>query len=245
MSYHELFKNFLTETQARINLGNVGCGLPTKPLLSFRHDHALAKDSVYATIDIPMLQQNLTEIGKVSILVRSQAINREIYLKRPDLGRKLNESSQTSLQNAHTAVDLSFIIADGLSAHAVQVHAVPFLSMLFPMLQNFTIGNIIIAEQARVGISDEIGELCKATISIILIGERPGLSSPDSMGVYLTYKPKVGNTDEKRNCISNIRQKGLSYNLAARKLNMLIRESIRLQLSGVYLKDESSSQSLE
>ena len=127
----------------------------------------------------------------------------------------------------------------GLSAKAAQNYAVPLITSLAPMIQDLSFQKIFIAKQARVAISDEIGELCNAIISIILIGERPGLSSPDSMGVYLTYNPISGNTDEKRNCISNIRQEGLAYNLAAHKLNMLIRESLRLKLSGVNLKDES------
>ena len=134
-----------------------------------------------------------------------------------------------------------FIIADGLSANAVQRHAIPFLKKIMPLIQHLNVDKLIVAEQGRVAISDEIGELRKAAITVILIGERPGLSSSDSMGIYLTFGPKVGNTDEKRNCISNIRQQGLPYDIAAHKLNALIQESFRLKLSGVNLKDTYSS----
>ena len=201
MSYQELFKQFEFSTQARINLGNWGSGLPTKPLLNFRYDHALAKDAVHTKLDTQKFKMDLTGIGLDSIQVHSSASNREIFLKRPDLGRKLDEPSYNKLQEQFEK-DIVIIIADGLSAQAVQVHSIPLLTNLIPLLQNLTLGKIIIVEQGRVAISDEIGGLCKATISIILIGERPGLSSPDSMGIYLTYNPKIGNTDEKRNCIS-------------------------------------------
>jgi ethanolamine ammonia-lyase small subunit len=226
-------------TDARINLGNAGCGVPTKHLLAFRHDLALAKDAVYAVLDTIKIQDDLTDIGLGSIRVKSLVGNRENYLKRPDYGRKLNELSRSSLQENQSQKDIVFIISDGLSPHAVEDHAVPLLNSLLPLLGDLTIDKIIIVEQGRVAISDEIGELREATISVILIGERPGLSSPDSMGIYLTFHPKIGNTDEKRNCLSNIRLKGMPYNTAAFKLNLLIRESLRLKLSGVNLKVES------
>jgi len=237
MSYQDIFSQFSDITQARINLGNSGSGLPTKPLLDFRLDHASAKDAVYADLDIQQIQSELNGIGLDSVVVRSCSPTREIYLKRPDLGRSLDEDSRAILQNDSREIDLIFIIADGLSANAVQVNAVPFLASLLPRLENLTIDKVIVAKQARVAISDEIGEIRKAAISIILIGERPGLSSSDSMGVYMTYHPNVGNTDEKRNCISNVRQQGLSVEMAAFKLNALLRESYRLKLSGVGLKD--------
>ena len=237
MSYQELFKQLAATTQARINLGNSGSGLPTKPLLAFRSDHALAKDAVYANLDAHTLQKDLLRIGLESIVVQSQATDKETFLKRPDLGRILGETFRNELLKNQIDNEVTIIISDGLSGPAVQNHAVPFLNHLIPLIQNITLNNIIIAKHGRVAISDEIGELCNATLSIILIGERPGLSSPDSMGIYLTYCPKTGNTDEKRNCISNVRKYGLSYDEAAYKLNFLIRESLRLKLSGVSLKE--------
>lgn len=245
MSYQELFNQFSSVTQARVNLGNSGSGLPTQPLLKFRYDYALAKDAVYKKLDIIILQEELARIGLESIILHSQAKNREYFLKRPDLGRKLDEQSRNLLQSEKTESDIALIIADGLSALALQYHAVPLLNSLVPLLENLTFDKIKIVEQGRVAISDEIGELCKAKISIILIGERPGLSSPESMGIYLTYKPKIGNTDEKRNCISNIRHQGLTYDVAAFKLNFLIRESFKRKLSGVLLKDESPLNGLQ
>jgi len=241
LSYKDLFDKLSSITQARLNLGISGVGMPTKPLLAFNYDHSLAKDAVYAQLNIPILQRSLAELGLECNLLTTQASTREIYLKRPDLGRKLDKTSLALLtQKTQEEKDVVVIISDGLSAKAIQNHAVPFLKELLPNLNDLRIGKIMLVENGRVALSDEIGENTPAKLCILLIGERPGLSSPDSMGIYLTYGPKVGNTDEKRNCISNIHRHGLSYKLASFKLTYLIRESLHLKLSGVHLKEDTT-----
>ncbi len=247
MNDEELYKSMASITQARINLGNSGSGIPTKHLLKLKLDHALAKDAIYTKLNSNLLQSNLKDIGINSILVKTRAVDRDTFLKHPDSGRKLDNISRDILTNSdkENDIDIIFIIADGLSANAIQKHAFLFISYILPGLKkNYAIDEIVIVEQGRVAISDEICELRKAKLSIILIGERPGLSSPDSMGIYLTYNPKVGNTDEKRNCISNIRMLGLTYEMAAIKLNYLINESLKRKLSGINLKEESLNNNL-
>jgi ethanolamine ammonia-lyase small subunit len=182
--------------------------------------------------------------GQRCLIVHSAAATREVYLQRPDLGRQLSaESRETLLALPRAEYDLAFVIADGLSALAIQQHAAPFLSTLRPRLQaaNFTIAPLAIALQARVAIGDEIGELLQAKTVVVLIGERPGLSSPDSMGIYMTWSPRRGLTDEARNCISNVRPAGLSYEAAAYKLHYLLDQARKRQLSGVQLKDETGA----
>jgi ethanolamine ammonia-lyase small subunit len=231
----EKLKDF---TDARIALGRTGGSLKTQELLAFRKDHALAKDAVWTALDQPTLQEQLQELHVPSIILYSQAESREEYIKRPDLGRKLSEESIANIQNSNApAADISIILADGLSANAISLHAIPFLQKFLPKIKGHSVAPISIVNQGRVAVSDQIGELFSSKISIILIGERPGLSSPYSMGIYLTYNPKAGNTDEKRNCISNIRSGGLPYAYAAEKLAFLCSEALRLKLSGVHLKD--------
>lgn len=231
----EKLKDF---TDARIALGRTGGSLKTQELLAFRKDHALAKDAVWADLDVMALRKQLDDLQIPSLLLSSQAESRETFIKRPDLGRKLSEHSIAEIQNSKVqASDISIILADGLSANAIFLHAIPFLQKFLPKLKGLSIAPISIVSQGRVAISDEIGEAFSSKISIILIGERPGLSSPYSMGIYLTYNPKAGNTDEKRNCISNIRTGGLPYAYAAEKLAFLCSEALRLKLSGVHLKD--------
>ncbi|SIO07447.1 ethanolamine ammonia-lyase subunit EutC [Algoriphagus halophilus] len=225
-------------TDARIALGRTGGSLKTHELLQFRKDHALAKDAVWTEMDIPHLEEGLQDLKLKSLILQSQAESRENYIKRPDLGRKLDENSKQAIRNLKLATsDLSIILSDGLSAQAIALHALPFLQELLPKLSGYSLAPISIVKQGRVAISDEIGELFSSKLAIILIGERPGLSSPYSMGIYLTYNPKAGNTDEKRNCISNIRAGGLPYAYAAEKLAFLTSEALRLKLSGVHLKD--------
>ena len=182
--------------------------------------------------------------GMPIITVNSKAHERTIYLQRPDLGRKLNDASANNLKNETShAADVAIIIADGLSATAINEHAVPVIKKLIPLLKQsvLTITPLVIAQQARVAIADEIGSLLQAKLSVILIGERPGLSSPHSMGAYITYQPVPGKTDESRNCISNIRPEGLGYGLAAEKIAKLIKASLQLKLSGILLKDEEQN----
>ncbi|WP_044004662.1 ethanolamine ammonia-lyase subunit EutC [Hymenobacter swuensis] len=233
-------------TAARIALGRTGSSVPLREALAFRLAHAHARDAVYSTLDLPRLTAGLTA-GLTALAlsvqpVRSRAETREQYLQRPDYGRQLAQESRQLLQDtpAPEATDVALILADGLSATAVNEHALPLLHELLPKLRQagFRLAPVVLAEQARVALSDEIGELLGARLALMLIGERPGLSAPHSLGVYLTYAPRPGRTDEARNCVSNIRPEGLPYAAAADKLFYLMQESLRRQLSGVALKDE-------
>lgn len=227
-------------TPARIGLGRVGESLPTRALLEFELAHARARDAVHAGFDAEGLAAELRAAGLgEAVLVRSQARDRREYLLRPDLGRVLDEESRERLQRAGRAGGLALVVADGLSAVAAMRHAVPLLRAMRPR----GAGMVVIAEQARVALGDAIGELLGAEAVLVLIGERPGLSSPDSLGAYLTWAPRVGRTDAERNCISNIRPEGLPYAAAARRLRYLLGEVRRLRLSGVALKDDSDQRS--
>ncbi len=231
-------------TTARIALGRAGLSQPTAHHLAFQLAHAQARDAVHSELDIGGLQSDLARIGQEAIVLHSQAEDRRIYLQRPDLGRRLDQPSVDFLtQRPAEATDVAFVIADGLSALAVERHAVPLLQIMLSRMAfgDVRIAPVTIVEQARVAISDEIGSLLHTEVVVILIGERPGLSSPDSLGVYLTYDPKVGNTDANRNCISNIHAAGLSYEVAADNLMHLIIEARRHQMSGVLLKGNSTS----
>ncbi|MEB2773767.1 ethanolamine ammonia-lyase subunit EutC [Algoriphagus sp. D3-2-R+10] len=232
-------------TDARIALGRAGGSLKTAELLRFRKDHALAKDAVWTTLDFPLLQHGLEKLNLPYLILSSEAQDRETYIKRPDLGRKLSQESIDTITNSNSpTADISILIADGLSSNAISLHAINFLKEFLPLITQFSLAPICLVSQARVAISDEVGELFSSKLAIILIGERPGLSSPYSMGIYLTYNPKAGNTDEKRNCISNIRAGGLPYAYAAGKLAFLTSEALRLKLSGVDLKDTYDTQLL-
>jgi ethanolamine ammonia-lyase small subunit len=221
-------------TPARVELGRTGHSVPTRELLDFQLAHARARDAVHLPLDATALA---IELNFPYLILESAAPDRAAYLRRPDLGRQLSVASRARVSPGD--FDVVFVIADGLSALAVHRHAAPLLQVVMPNLGQWRVAPIVIAQQARVAIGDEIGELTGATLSVVLIGERPGLSSPDSLGVYLTWKPKTGRTDADRNCISNIRPEGLSYPAAARKLLFLMNESRRLKLSGVYLKESA------
>jgi ethanolamine ammonia-lyase small subunit len=231
-------------TPARIGLGRVGASLPTRALLDFELAHARARDAVHANFDTTNIAQQLSESGFTEpLIVASQVRNRMEYLLRPDLGRALDAASQASLQNIGSQPRaLAIVIADGLSAQAPTQHAVPFLreiragSGVHEYWDNVT---VIVANQARVALGDQIGEILHAQAVVVLVGERPGLSSPDSLGIYLTWAPRIGRTDADRNCISNVRPEGLPYREAAKRLVYLLSEARRLQLSGVALKDDS------
>ena len=197
-------------TNARIALGRSGNSLPTKKILEFRMAHALAKDAISTELDVLNLVEDAKKLSLKSILVQSQISNGIDYLKNPNIGRLLNEVSINKLKDlSRQKTTLSIIIADGLSAEAVNLHAIKLIEHLIPKLKFKTISPIIIVKYGRVAISDEIGEILNSSIALILIGERPGLSSPTSMGAYITYNPKKGNTDEKRNCVSNIQREQL------------------------------------
>lgn len=229
-------------TPARIAQGRVGHSLPTGELLKFQEAHAMARDAVYSNLEIGALSEQLSKIQNLIFQAHSQAMNRQQYLQRPDLGRRLNDASRQLLieNKSENVFDVAFVLADGLSASAINRHAVPVLEILMARLSalNWKMAPITLVEQGRVAIADEIGFLLKAQIVVILIGERPGLSSPDSMGAYITFGPKIGLTDESRNCVSNIRTEGLEYEFASDKILYLLQEMNRRQLSGVNLKDE-------
>ena len=238
-------------TPARIALGRTGTSLPTRAQLDFQYAHAQARDAVHLPFDHAGLSAQLTERQRESLVLHSAAVDRNSYLQRPDLGRKLSDQSAQALREyaqAHPGgVDLVMVVADGLSALAVHRHTLPFLTRLEEQMSadQWSTAPVVLVEQGRVAIGDEIGQLLGARMVVMLIGERPGLSSPDSLGLYFTYNPKVGLTDAYRNCISNVRLEGLSYGMAAHRLLYLMREACRRQLSGVNLKDEAQVQTLE
>jgi ethanolamine ammonia-lyase small subunit len=237
------WQRFRRFTPARIALGSAGNSLPTSELLRFGLAHAEARDAVHLPLDAAALEEGLRAASYRTIRVHSRAPDRATYLLRPDLGRRLADASAASLADqASKGFDVLFTVADGLSPVAVQRHALPFLQSVAPLLPaEVSLSPVVIAEQSRVALGDEIGELLGARIVVMLIGERPGLSSPDSLGVYLTFAPKIGRTDAERNCISNIRPEGLAYSVAANKLVWLLGEANRMQHSGVLLKDRSGS----
>ena len=225
-------------TPARIALGRAGASLPTAAHLDFQLAHARARDAVRDAIDLPALGRDLQAAGFESVAVRSAAGSRDVYLKRPDLGRRLDPESHERLVALHGEPDAVFVVADGLSAGAAQRHAVHVIAAAAPRLRlkGWRLAPVVVAEQGRVALADEIGALLGARLSVVLLGERPGLSAPDSLGAYLTWQPKVGRTDAERNCVSNIRPEGLAYDLAAATLVHLMTEARRRCLSGVALK---------
>jgi ethanolamine ammonia-lyase small subunit len=231
-------------TPARIGLGHAGGSLPTAAHLAFQLAHARARDAVHRVLDIASLLADLTRLGLDPIMIRTSASNRLEYLKRPELGRRIEPESRVALtrlaDGGVSPPDVVFVVADGLSAAAAQRHAVPVLAMLVPALvaEGWRLGPIVVAEQGRVALGDEVGALLKARLVAVLIGERPGLSSPDSLGIYLTWDPRVGRTDAERNCISNVRPDGLGYESAAGRLRFLMSEARRRKLTGVGLKDD-------
>ena len=230
-------------TPARVELGRAGSSLPTRALLEFQLAHAKARDAVHLPLAVNSLVLELKQKGFESITLASAARDRDEYLKRPDLGRRLSDDSRTRLGLLRADANVAFVIADGLSALAVHRHAVPLLDLLVRNL-DWRIAPVAVVEQGRVAIGDEIGELLGARMVVVLIGERPGLSSPDSLGAYLTWQPRPGRTDAERNCVSNIRAEGLSYAAAAHKLLFLMNESRRLKLSGVQLKENAGKPAL-
>ena len=230
-------------TPARVALGRSGASLPTRALLEFTLDHARARDAVHAAFDMPALVAELGELGLLVTGVASRAGSRADYLRRPDLGRRLNQASLQLLAGCEIAPTgrLAIVIGDGLSPTAVHAHAVELMRSLLPRLaaSEIEVGAVIVARGARVALGDEIGALLRASMAVVLIGERPGLSAPDSLGAYLTFAPQIGRTDADRNCVSNIHREGLSYDEAAFKIAWLIREGTARKLTGIALKDQS------
>ena len=227
-------------TAARIALGRAGGSLPTAELLRFSQDHAEARDAVYAELNLDELEASLAGLNLPIVRVGTLAADRPTYLRRPDLGRTLGEPSRARLKTTAAGFDVAIVVADGLSAQAARRYAAPLLAELLPSLRSagYSLAPIALATQARVALQDDIGSILSARSSIILLGERPGLHAPISLGGYLVYAPKVGATDERRNCISNIRAEGLSPTAAAHALLYLLTQSLTRRLSGVNLKDE-------
>ncbi len=231
-------------TQARIALGRAGVSIPTKPLLEFQFAHARARDAVHLPMDREGLCAQLEAAGYPVVELHSAAADRTQYLQRPDLGRRLDERSRERLaglaNKGACGFDIAFVVADGLSAFAVNQHALSMLDAVHPKLAEagWRMAPVTLVEQGRVAVGDEIGQLLGAEIVVVLIGERPGLSAPDSLGLYVSYGPRVGLTDAARNCISNVRPDGQSFPDAAHRLIYLLREARRRKLTGVELKDE-------
>ena len=244
--HRDVWNSLRKYTPARIAIGRAGGSLPTDEVLGFAWAHAEARDAVKAELDLEKLASSIEKLGVSCLRLQSAAADRDTYIRRPDLGRKLSDSSHESLArlNPPAASDVAMIVADGLSAIAAQEQAIKVLEKLLPMLEasRITLTPICVVKHARVAIQDEIGQLLNATAAVILLGERPGLGTTDSLGAYLVYQPKVGKTDADRNCVSNIREAGLPPPAAAETIHYLLGEGLRRKISGVQLKDERVKQ---
>lgn len=239
-------------TDARIALGRAGHSLPTAAHLALQQAHAQARDAVHLPFDAPGVADEIRRMGLQVLSLHSAAADRTSYLQRPDLGRRLDEASRAALDAWRASCvargdggrcDLAIVLADGLSALAVHAHGVALLSALLARLRTddapgWTLAPVVVAGQGRVALGDEIGAGLQADIVVVLIGERPGLSSPDSLGIYFTWAPRAGLTDASRNCISNVRPAGLAIDAAAARLHRLLAQARSRRLSGVALKDE-------
>ncbi|HEY1542514.1 MAG TPA: ethanolamine ammonia-lyase subunit EutC [Xanthobacteraceae bacterium] len=232
-------------TPARIGLARAGASLATGPTLDVRLAHARARDAVHEPLDEAQLVADLAALGLPALAVASAAHDRAHYLMRPDLGRRLAPDAAAALASRAGAYDVVFVIADGLSARAVQAHAVPLLTAALPHLDGWRIAPLAVVRHGRVAIGDAVAATLGAQSVAILIGERPGLTAPDSMGAYLTWQPGPRTTDAERNCISNIRPDGIGYADAAERLAHLLRAMRERKVSGVRLKDESGGRLIE
>lgn len=229
------FARFRAVTRARIGLGRAGDSLPIRAVLDFQLAHARARDAVHGHVDFAAMAERIGARQPV-IRLRSRAADRPTYLARPDLGRRVDPNALANVETGDW--DVAFVIADGLSAAAVEAHAEIVLSACLRRLGDLKVAPVVLGEQARVAFGDEAAEALGARIVVVLIGERPGLSVPDSLGAYLTFAPKVGRRDSERNCLSNIHADGLTHEVAADKIVWLIREALRLGLTGVDLKED-------
>jgi ethanolamine ammonia-lyase small subunit len=228
-------------TPARVGLMRTGVSQQTQDQLAFQRCHAQARDAVHAEMQSSALAAAIAAVtGNVVLRLHSAAEDRATYLRRPDLGRRLDDASREELlRDARGLVDLAIIVADGLSALAAERHALAVIGALLPRLASWRLAPVCVVRQGRVAIGDEIGEGLNAEVAVVLIGERPGLSSPDSLGAYITWQPRRGRTDAERNCISNIRGEGLSYAEAALQLEAYLVEARERKLTGVALKIET------
>jgi ethanolamine ammonia-lyase small subunit len=234
-------------TPARIALGRAGSALPTDELLRFGVAHAQARDAVHAPFDVEALRGELQALGCETVDVASQAPDRATYLRRPDLGRRLRDNDVAALVACGAPADaLAIVVGDGLSATAVHRQAVPLLRELRPRLEadGFALAPLALARQARVALGDAVGAALQAQAVLMLIGERPGLSSPDSLGAYLTWAPRIGRLDAERNCVSNIRPEGLGHVEAAGRIAWLLHAARELRTTGIALKDDSEGGTL-
>lgn len=230
-------------TPARIALGRCGGSLPTREWLEFRAAHAAARDAVHQPFDPEMLASDLSRLGVETLVVESAAADRRQYLERPELGRQLTPQARERLAEVvrrAVAPELAIVVSDGLSALAAHRQAAPVLAELLPRLtaDRWRVAPVIIARFGRVALEDEVGQALGAQLALMLLGERPGLGSPDSLGAYLVYDPRPGNTDAQRNCVSNIRPEGLPPASAAETIHFLLSEARRRQISGIALKDQ-------
>jgi ethanolamine ammonia-lyase small subunit len=229
-------------TLARIGLARAGSSIATRDHLAFQVAHARARDAVHEPFDPGALVERLRQRGLEAVQLKSAAADRPTYLARPDLGRRLDDASRARLAAMAREYDLVFVLADGLSPRAVESHALPLLDASLPQLRGDgrRIGPVAVIEQGRVAVGDEIGSILGAALVCVLIGERPGLTSPDSLGAYLTWQPAIGRTDSERNCLSNIRPAGMAYAEAARRLVYLCTQARLRRCTGIMLKDETS-----
>ena len=235
LSHRELAVKLRSFTPARVGLGRTGVSQQTRDLLDFQLAHARARDAVHARLNAAAFAVELAASTSLPVLrVHSAAGDRSTYLQRPDLGRRLNQASRASLPAGD--YDLALVVADGLSAIAVERNVCPLLKELLPQLEGWRLAPLVVVELGRVAVADEIGDALGARMSVVFIGERPGLSSPDSLGAYITWQPRPGRTDAERNCISNIRIEGLSYAAAAAQLCFYLTEGGKRQLTGIGLK---------
>ncbi len=243
MNHEDTWGSLRAHTAARIALGRAGVSLPTQEWLRFAQAHAQARDAVHETLDAAALLHALHEAGYAAIRIDSAAPDRASYLRRPDLGRRLAAPSLALLRQQSANADVVVVLADGLSARATQTHALPLLQQLTPRLhaQGQQLGPVVVALQARVALGDSIGAAMQARAVLVLIGERPGLSAPDSLGAYLTWQPQLGCSDAQRNCVSNIRPAGLALDAAAFKIAWLLNAARALGATGVVLKDRSDT----
>ena len=227
-------------TPARVGLGRAGASLTTPALLDFTLDHARARDAVHAPFAAAVMATALADRGWRALTVSSLVADRADYLKRPDLGRKLAPESRALLDERNgDGCDVALVIADGLSPAAVNAHGIGLVTVLLPKFEGLSLGPMVVASGARVALGDEIGALLNARLTVMLIGERPGLSAPQSLGAYITVAPRPGRSDAERNCVSNIQSAGLSFDEAAIKIAWLAREGLRRGVTGIALKEES------
>lgn len=235
-------------TPARIGLGHAGASLPTAAHLEFQLAHARARDAVHAALETPAVCAQLERAALPTVAVESAAADRLEYLQRPDRGRRLSHAARERLEAlvASTGAagedrrcDVAFVVADGLAALAAARHATPVLTRIVPRLERgqWRVAPVVVARQGRVALGDEIGAVLGAALVAVLLGERPGLSAADSLGIYVTWAPRPGRRDAERNCISNVRPGGLSYDVAADRLHFLLTEGRRRKLTGLGLKD--------